>query len=174
MTALASHLSHAPTLCEEDPRSADAVALSDIMAEITFGLYPEDAENGIFPTTTEELVEQGVLVLARVDGEAAACGALMAHGQVDGFDALEVKRMLVLPQFPRPRTFPTGAHQARTDRATAQRAEAGPDVRGPRATRSAAAFTETQGLRPTQRLRQRLRTPVELFLREDPTEVDST
>jgi putative acetyltransferase len=99
MTALASHLSHAPTLCEEDPRSADAVALADIMAEITFGLYPEDADNGIFPTTTEELAQHGMLVLARVDGEAAACGALMAHGQVDGFDALEVKRMLVLPAF---------------------------------------------------------------------------
>lgn len=99
MTALASHLLHAPTLCEEDPRSPDAVALADIMAEITFVLYPEDADNGIFPTTTEELAQHGVLVLARVDGEAAACGALMAHGQVDGFDALEVKRMLVLPAF---------------------------------------------------------------------------
>jgi putative acetyltransferase len=99
MTALASHLSGVPRLCQEDPRSADAVALSDIMAEITFGLYPEDAENGIFPTTTEELVQHGVLVLARVDGEAAACGALMAHAQVDGMHALEVKRMLVLPAF---------------------------------------------------------------------------
>jgi GNAT superfamily N-acetyltransferase len=98
---IAERAPHTPhvTVAEEDPRSADAIGLSDIMADITFRLYPEDAENGIFPTTTEELAQHGVLVIARIDGEAAACGALMVHAAVDGLDVLEVKRMLVLPAF---------------------------------------------------------------------------
>ena len=91
--------SHTPVVSEEDPRSADAIALFDVMSAFITETYPEDEENGILPTTTEDLVRDGVLVLARVDGVAAGCGALMAHPQVDGLDVLEVKRMLVLPEF---------------------------------------------------------------------------
>lgn len=87
------------TLAEEDPRSADGVALFHEMSVFVMQTYPEDEENGIVPTSTEELAEQGVLVIARVDGEAAGSGALMAHDRVDGLAALEVKRMLVRPAF---------------------------------------------------------------------------
>lgn len=83
------------TLAEEDPRAADSVALFDEMSVFVEATYPEDAENGIIPTTTDELARDGVLVVARVDGATAGSGALMAHAPVDGVAALEVKRMLV-------------------------------------------------------------------------------
>lgn len=91
--------SHTPVLSEEDPRSADAIALYEFMSAFIFETYPEDEENGILQTTTEELAQHGALVLARVDGVPAGCGALMAHPPVDGLNVLEVKRMLVLPAF---------------------------------------------------------------------------
>lgn len=84
---------------EEDPRAADSLALSGEMAVFIEATYPEDAENGIIPTTTEELVAQGRLVVARVDSAPAGTGALMAHGPVDGLPVLEVKRMFVRPEF---------------------------------------------------------------------------
>ncbi len=87
------------TIAEEDPRSADGVALYRVMSAFVLETYPEDEENGIAQTTTEELARDGVLVLARVDGVAAGSGALMAHAPVDGLDVLAVKRMLVLPEF---------------------------------------------------------------------------
>jgi putative acetyltransferase len=87
------------TLAVEDPRAPDSIALFDDMSVFVLATYPEDEENGIVPTTTEELAEHGVLVIARVDGAAAGSGALMAHAPVDGLRALEVKRMLVRPQF---------------------------------------------------------------------------
>lgn len=87
------------TVAEEAPLSADAIALSDAMSDIVNRIYPEDAKNGIIPTTSEELARHGVLVIARVNSKAAACGALMAHAPVDGLGALEVKRMLVLPAY---------------------------------------------------------------------------
>ncbi len=87
------------TLAVEDPRAAESVALFDEMSAFVLHTYPEDEENGIVPTTTDELARDGVLVIARVDGVAAGSGALMAHGPVDGLTALEVKRMLVRPEF---------------------------------------------------------------------------
>ena len=87
------------TLAAEDPRAADSLALFDDMSAFVLATYPEDEENGIVPTTTAELAEHGVLVIARVDGVAAGSGGLMAHEQVDGLRVLEVKRMLVRPQF---------------------------------------------------------------------------
>lgn len=87
------------TLAVEDPRAADSVALFDEMSAFVLRTYPEDEENGIVPTSTEELARDGVLVIARVDGVAAGSGALMAHELVDGLAALEVKRMLVRPEF---------------------------------------------------------------------------
>ena len=91
--------SHTVIVGEEDPHSPDAIALYEFMSAFIFETYPEDEENGILQTTTEELAQHGALVLARVDGVAAGCGALMAHPPVDGFNVLEVKRMLVLPEF---------------------------------------------------------------------------
>ncbi|RYG28212.1 MAG: GNAT family N-acetyltransferase [Burkholderiales bacterium] len=87
------------TLDVEDPRAADSIALFDEMSVFVETTYPEDAENGIVPTSTDELADQGVLVVARVDGAPAGSGALMAHDPVDGLRALEVKRMMVRPQF---------------------------------------------------------------------------
>ncbi len=87
------------TLAEEDPRAPDAIALFDEMSAFVLHTYPEDEENGIVPTTTEELAQHGVLVIARANGEAAASGALMSHAPVDGAFAMEVKRMLVRPAF---------------------------------------------------------------------------
>lgn len=86
-------------LAVEDPRSPDGLALFDEMSAFVAATYPEDEENGIVPTSTQELAEHGVLVLARVNGAAAGSGALMAHEPVDGLRALEVKRMLVRPEF---------------------------------------------------------------------------
>ena len=87
------------SLAVEDPRAADSVALFDDMSAFVLATYPEDEENGIVPTTTDEMAEHGVLVVARVAGVAAGSGGLMAHEPVDGLSALEVKRMLVRPQF---------------------------------------------------------------------------
>jgi putative acetyltransferase len=99
MTAVRASQPSRVTLAEEDPRSADGVALFDEMSAFVLRTYPEDDENGIVPTSTEALAQHGVLVIARVDGEAAGSGALMAHDRVDGLAALEVKRMLVRPAF---------------------------------------------------------------------------
>ncbi len=92
-------LASAVNLAEEDPRAADSLALYDEMSAFVQATYPEDEENGIVPTSTEELARQGVLVIARVDGAPAGSGALMPHETVDGAPAMEVKRMLVRPAF---------------------------------------------------------------------------
>lgn len=99
MTALRALQASRVTLAEEDPRSADGVALFDEMSVFVMQTYPEDEENGIVPTSTDELAQHGVLVIARVDGAPAGSGALMVHERVDGLSALEVKRMLVRPAF---------------------------------------------------------------------------
>jgi putative acetyltransferase len=83
----------------EDPHAADSEALHAEMSAFIDAIYPEDAENGIVPTTTDELAAQGLLVIARVDGAPAGSGALMAHAPVDGLNVFEVKRMMVRPQF---------------------------------------------------------------------------
>jgi putative acetyltransferase len=87
------------TIAAEDPRAPDSLALFDEMSEFVLATYPEDEENGIVPTSTEEMAQHGVLLVARVDGAAAGSGALMAHPPVDGLEVLEVKRMLVRPAF---------------------------------------------------------------------------
>lgn len=97
--AATAAMSEVVTLAEEDPHAPDSVALFDEMSAFVLLTYPEDEENGIAPTTTEALAKHGVLVIARVDGAAAGSGALMAHEPVDGLLALEVKRMLVRPEF---------------------------------------------------------------------------
>jgi putative acetyltransferase len=99
MIAQSAPLSTPVALAEEDPNSPDAIALFDEMSAFVLRTYPEDEENGIVPTTTEELAQHGVLVIARVDGEAAGSGALMSHTPVDGAVTMEVKRMLVRPAF---------------------------------------------------------------------------
>lgn len=83
----------------EDPYAADSVSLYDEMSAFVLRTYPEDEENGIVPTTTEELARDGVLVVARVDGQAAGTAALMPHEPVDGVAVLEVKRVLVRPDY---------------------------------------------------------------------------
>ena len=83
----------------EDPHAADSEALHAEMSAFIDATYPEDAENGIVPTTTAELAKHGYLVIARVDGAPAGSGALMAHEPVDSLPVFEVKRVMVRPQF---------------------------------------------------------------------------
>jgi putative acetyltransferase len=87
------------TLAEEDPLAADSVALGNEMAAIAQRLYPEDAENGVIPTSDKDLAAKGVLVVARVDDVAAGCGGLMPLDPVNGAAALEVKRVMVRPRY---------------------------------------------------------------------------
>jgi putative acetyltransferase len=87
------------TIAAEDPRAPDSIALFDEMSAFILATYPEDEENGIVPTSTDELAREGVLLIARVDGEAAGSGALMSHPPVDGLKVMEVKRMLVRSAF---------------------------------------------------------------------------
>lgn len=79
----------------EDPRGADAQAcLAAYFAELD-----ERFEGGFDPGATlavdpDEVTEpRGLLLLARLRGEAVACGALKLHGE----DPAEVKRMWVAP-----------------------------------------------------------------------------
>ncbi|HEV7691609.1 MAG TPA: GNAT family N-acetyltransferase [Hyphomonadaceae bacterium] len=100
---IAERLDHAGvgalTIAAEDPRAPDSIALFDEMSAFVLATYPEDEENGIVPTSTDELARQGVLLIARVGGVAAGSGALMSHAPVDGLRVMEVKRMLVRPAF---------------------------------------------------------------------------
>jgi putative acetyltransferase len=95
----AAAVANAITVAEEDPRAADSIALYDEMSVFVQATYPEDDENGIVPTSTEDLAWRGVLVIARVDGAPAGSGALMPHEAVDGAASMEVKRMLVRSAF---------------------------------------------------------------------------
>lgn len=97
--AAAAAIREAVTIAEEDPQSADARALFDEMSAFVDRTYPEDDENGIVPTTADELAQHGVLLIARIDGVPAGSGALMPHEPVEGAPAMEVKRMLVRPEF---------------------------------------------------------------------------
>jgi GNAT superfamily N-acetyltransferase len=87
------------TLAEEDPLSADSLALDAEMGVFVDATYPEDAELGIVPTTPQEMARDGLVVIARVGGAAAGCACLMKHPPVDGVVAMEVKRVLVRPDF---------------------------------------------------------------------------
>jgi putative acetyltransferase len=87
------------TVAVEDPYARDSLALYDEMSAFILRTYPEDAENGITQTTTEELARDGLLVVARVDGVAAGSAGLIAHAPVDGLPVLEAKRVLVRPEF---------------------------------------------------------------------------
>jgi len=82
------------TVTEADPRSAECVALLDEMEAFTQQTYPEDAGLGIFPPTLDELAE-GVLMLARLDGQAVGTGAIVDAEPLDGATTMEVKRMYV-------------------------------------------------------------------------------
>jgi len=82
------------TVAMADPRATECVALLDEMEAFTQHTYPEDAPLGIFPPTLDELTE-GVLVLARLDGQAAGTGAIVDADPLDGAATMEVKRMYV-------------------------------------------------------------------------------
>ncbi len=110
------------TLAVEDPRAADSVALFDEMSAFVLRPYPEDDENGIVPTTTEELARDGVLVIARVGGVAAGIGALMAHAPVDGLHGAGSEAHAGAAGVSRARHFEAGAAAAGSrSRANAER-----------------------------------------------------
>ena len=83
------------TIGEEDPRTGDAQILYNEMQAFTDLTYPEDASLGIFPSTPEEVADEGVFAVARLDKRAVGTGALMPLGLLDGEAAMEVKRMYV-------------------------------------------------------------------------------
>ena len=75
----------------ERPDQPQAVALIDALDAYQKPLYPAESHHGI---AIEELLEPGVVfALARTpDGDAAGCGAFVAHGEW-----AELKRMYVQP-----------------------------------------------------------------------------
>jgi putative acetyltransferase len=75
----------------ERPDQPEAVALVDALDAYQKPLYPAESHHGI---DIEELLQPDVVfALARTDeGEAAGCGAFVAHGSW-----AELKRMYVLP-----------------------------------------------------------------------------
>jgi putative acetyltransferase len=79
----------------EDPRAGDAAALiADLIGFLT-ALYPEDDEEGPPPWTVEHLARDRSFLVARVEGEAVACGGL---ARLPSPGAFEIVRMYVRPQ----------------------------------------------------------------------------
>jgi putative acetyltransferase len=90
-----TEVSNEISISEEDPRRGDASALCDEMAEFVLCTYPEDAENGVIPSTREDLATKGMFVVARLDGWAVGTAAVLAHEPVDSLVTMEVKSMYV-------------------------------------------------------------------------------
>jgi putative acetyltransferase len=81
------------TVQVDDPASVDAGKLIAELDAYQASLYPPES-NHLLPV--EALRQPNVTFLvARVDGEAAGCGAFVNQGSEYG----EIKRMYVLPQF---------------------------------------------------------------------------
>lgn len=80
------------TIARAPLTSTDAQALiGRLNAELT-GLYPDPADRH-FELTAEQVAEQGVFLIARIDGEAVGCAALRQLDPSTG----EIKRMYVAP-----------------------------------------------------------------------------
>lgn len=81
-------------LTRQDPRDPESQALAAELTAFLTALYPEDVDDPPSPWTAEDIVRDGVFVLARVGGEPAGCGGLTPVG-LEG--ALEIIRMYVRP-----------------------------------------------------------------------------
>jgi putative acetyltransferase len=86
---------HEVTVAVEDPRHGEPAALIADLIGVLTALYPEDDEEGPPPWTIEDLARGRTFLVARVEGEAVACGALAALPSPDAF---EIVRMYVRPQ----------------------------------------------------------------------------
>lgn len=83
-------------LASEDPRAPD---VADMLAELVAyleDLYPEDEDDPPAPWTVDSLAALGAFLVARVDGQPAACGALAPMSDPA---TLEIVRMYVRPAF---------------------------------------------------------------------------
>ena len=81
------------TLATEDPLSDDMRALVGELTDLLMSLTSADACHHL---SVEDMANDRTTVLvARVDGAAAACGALYRHGE----GVAEVKRMYTRPEF---------------------------------------------------------------------------
>lgn len=80
-------------ITEERADSADAMALIAELDAVLSPLYAAESRHGF---SVEKLLREGVVFfVARVDGQAAACGGMLLVGGDYG----EVKRMYVRPAF---------------------------------------------------------------------------
>ena len=77
-----------------DPRTGDGAVLTGELIAYVTELYPEDAEDPPSPWGPADLAR--AFLVARVEGEAAACGGLVDQAEPD---VLEVVRMYVRPGF---------------------------------------------------------------------------
>src|SRR5438552_2093885 len=80
-------------ISQEQPDSPDASALVEELDALLIPLYPIESHHGL---AVDALISQEVVFfVARVDGEAAACGGLKFYSK----EYAEVKRMYVRPGF---------------------------------------------------------------------------
>jgi GNAT superfamily N-acetyltransferase len=83
----------AAQLALERPDCADAIELIDELEIHLASLYPAESRHGY---SVEKLLREGVaFYIARLAGEAAACGGV----QIYGAEYAELKRMYVRPRF---------------------------------------------------------------------------
>ncbi|MBR7621042.1 GNAT family N-acetyltransferase [Phenylobacterium sp. 20VBR1] len=82
------------TLALEDPRDpAVAAMIAELVIDLE-DLYPEDEDDAPAPWTLDSLAAFGAFLVARIDGQPAACGGL---APMEGPQALEIVRMYVRP-----------------------------------------------------------------------------
>ena len=80
-------------ITQDQPNSTDVAALVEELDAHLIPLYPIESHHGL---AVDALISQEVVFfVARVDGEAAACGGLKFYGK----EYAEVKRMYVRPEF---------------------------------------------------------------------------
>ena len=79
------------SICNVDPQGADALALLHEASADARALYPELFAGSSASATNEPLPERGLYVIAYVDGQPLACGALRPLGS----EVAEVRRMYV-------------------------------------------------------------------------------
>ncbi len=82
------------TLAPEDPRDPAVAAMIAELVTFIEDLYPEDEDDPPAPWTRDSLAAFGAFLVARVDGQPAACGGLAP--MVDP-KTLEIVRMYVRP-----------------------------------------------------------------------------
>ncbi|MEZ5937119.1 MAG: GNAT family N-acetyltransferase [Hyphomonadaceae bacterium] len=96
MTLFAPSPSSACTVDLEDPRSPDSATLLAGSEAFIAEVYPEDEDDACPSPMGDGIARDGSFAVARVDGAAAGCGALMPLADPG---AREIVRMFVRPEF---------------------------------------------------------------------------